>query len=307
MSQSETFSIRQMVELTGLSEFTIRGWENRYAAFSPKRTETGRREYPKSDVERAILLRELLKRGHKIGKIAKLPNPSLRKTFENLDSTQAHPSVANDNDTVTRVMELLSLQRWSDLKEAIDAIPTKNPSKMIREFFLPLLQALAANVSAGLVSIAQEHVLSAILKEKIHAALIAVEKKNRVRHDRSSFVLAAPEGDHHEMGLLLAHLLIRAHGFDSLYLGPHTPARDLAETALRTGASHIVSVLTVSKRSGARQEPLTYINDLQRQVGAHLRIWVAGNQAPVLDGPNFSLLPNFIQLETNLLQLGGRL
>ena len=81
MGQNEIFSIRQMIELTGLSEFTIRGWENRYQAFSPDRSDTGRREYRKKDIERALLFRELLNRGHKISHIAKRNNQKLQSLF----------------------------------------------------------------------------------------------------------------------------------------------------------------------------------------------------------------------------------
>ena len=117
MGHADRFSIRQMVELTGLTEFTIRGWENRYLAFRPERSQTGRREYFKADVERAILLRELLKRGHKIGKVAKLNNKILKALFEGDEKVERENAQDDVPEQVSQAMELLALQKWTELKQ----------------------------------------------------------------------------------------------------------------------------------------------------------------------------------------------
>ncbi len=271
------FSIRQMIELTGLSEFTIRGWENRYSAFDPQRSNTGRREYSKSDVERALLLRELLKRGHKISKIAKVNNKKLLGFFE-----QKADDVSPNSKVVTAALELMALQKWSELSRLFKKVQSKKTEELIQGFFLPVLTELASQIQAGIVSIAQEHVFSSFLKEKIYSALSDLENKKKTNraHKKVRFVLATPEGDHHEIGLLLAHLLIRSSGFTSLYLGPHTPAQDIAETTLRFEATHLLIVSTISKKQGARQELLNFVGDIQKSVGSHFQIWLAGSQVP---------------------------
>lgn len=298
MSQKEIFSIRQMVELTGLSEFTLRGWENRYSVFTPQRTGTGRRKYSKLDVERALLLRELLKRGHRIGQVADLSAAALKRLFTQ-DSNRPPGEV--ESDAIDSACKLLALQKWSDLESLIRSVPTGNSVRLVNNFLLPLLTRLGSDVAAGLVSIAQEHVLSALLKEKIYAALSRLKPSTR-RHAR--FVLAAPEGDFHEMGLLLAHLMIRQSGFQSLFLGPHTPAQDLTETALRFHATHLLIVATVSKRQGAVQDLLSYVADIQKKSGSHLKILVSGGQAPTLATPPLECLRTFGDL-TSYLQTCG--
>lgn len=308
MGRDEKFSIRQMVELTGLSEFTIRGWENRYLAFNPKRGDSGRREYSKSDVERALLLRELLKRGHKIGKIAKLNNLRLKSLFEQSDGGGRERLNENRSEAVSKALDLVALQKWSELDLFIREFRAEKVIDLIHDFFLPMLQALAANVNAGLVSISQEHIFSSFLKEKIYSTLSPMGSgRSGGAAGKIRFVLVAPEGDYHEMGLLLAHLLIRSHGFTSLYLGPHTPARDLSETALRFDASHLLIVSTVSKKDGARQGILSYVSDVQKAVGSHPRILVAGAQARVGHQPSSSLsiLTEFSELENFLGDLAA--
>lgn len=281
MIKNETFSIRQMIELTGLSEFTIRGWENRYKAFKPKRSETGRRKYDKTDVERALLIRELLKRGHKISKIAHLKNEKLQVLFKGTENIQ---NISIENKEVNRALELMALQKWGELYELFRSSQFKNPEHLVHKFILPIISKLAQLVDTGAVSIAQEHIISSYIKEKIYSSLANIDTKSKMISDskKIKFILVAPEGDHHDIGLLLAHLLIRSKGFNSLYLGPHTPAQDLSETTLRYEASHILISSNISKAEGANQDLLKYVSSIQEKIGSKIKILLAGRQAPYI-------------------------
>lgn len=312
MRRSEMFSIRQMIELTGLSEFTIRGWENRYQAFSPQRGETGRREYHKKDIKRALLIRELLKRGHKISKIASLSNQKLQTLVERFNDTYSSVKVDPEDKAVSEALELMALYKWEDLSDLFKNIKYKNVSDLLQSFFLPLIQSLATKIDLGLISIAQEHIVSSFLKEKIYSALSDLNKKKnkKINHKKIRFILAAPEGDYHEIGLLLAHLLLRSYGFTSLYLGPNTPAQDLSETALRFEASHLLIVSTVSKKDGAEQHLLNFINLLQKKMGPDLKILIAGSQAPPISSEHNSKLlsfGSFYDFKKYLQDVGGKL
>ena len=79
----------------------------------------------------------------------------------------------------------------------------------------------------------------------------------------------------------------------------------LSETALRFEASHVVLVSTVSKKSGAKLEPLSYLSQIQKKFGTHIHIYWAGHQAPLGNPPQNSLtvLRNFSDLETTLKEL----
>lgn len=321
MNKNETFSIRQMIELTGLSEFTIRGWENRYEAFDPARTDTGRREYSKKDVERALLLRELLKRGQKISKIAKLNNSQLLVLFEKTEVIR-HQHLNEDagkrnlkpQDTqlATKAVELMALQKWSELANLFRSVEVQQASLMIKEFFLPVISELALQINAGTVSIAQEHVICSLIKEKIYSVISQVKiksaKNKKLSLKKLRFVLATPEGDYHEIGLLLAHLLIRSYQMTSLYIGPHTPPQELAETALRFEASHLLVVSTVSKKAGARLDTLSYVSELQKKMGPQLQIILSGGQAPHLPidkTASLITIHSFSDLDHYLQTLGG--
>lgn len=310
MGQNEIYSIRQMVELTGLSEFTIRGWENRYSAFDPKRSETGRREYRKSDVEKALLLRELLKRGFKIGKIAPLSPGKLLSLFEKNEAQQEVHRETPFAKFIAEALEAVALQKWPELESLLRDIPAVSPRELIRDFFLPVLQEFAVKIEEGLISIAQEHIFSAFLKEKIYSSLSQLphEAHSSSKQGQARFVLAGPEGDYHEIGLLLAHLMIRSRGLTSLYLGPHTPAQELSETGLRFNASHILIVSTVSKSAGARRDLLAYVHEVQKVIAPTSQIIVAGPQArrlPSRPDRTIRSLQSFDELDSFLFNPRG--
>ena len=68
----EVFGMGAVVHRTGLSAQGIRMWEKRYDAVVPKRNDTNRRLYSRTDVERLALMKQLTDSGHSISSIANL-------------------------------------------------------------------------------------------------------------------------------------------------------------------------------------------------------------------------------------------
>lgn len=279
----DTYSIRQVIELTGLSEFTLRAWETRYEAFKPRRTASGRRVYSHADLQKAILLRELTLRHHRIRHIAQLSPTDLRGLLEVAPKLTTQ-SMGKFQLQIERILKALSLQNWDGIESELRQVESKEKPKVIlTELIAPLVSELGQMVGAGTLSISQEHIFSAILKERLYVLRDKAKKLTR----SSRFVVATPEGDFHELGILVAHAIISNSGYKSLYLGPNAPKKDLCETALRFGASHILIGSTVSKPEGAKEDLLTYIHFLDNHLGREVSLWLGGrnslNRAPGTD------------------------
>ncbi len=90
MSETEEkqshFGIGAVVARAGLTAPGIRMWEKRYGAVVPERTESDRRLYRAEDVERLILMKKLIDRGHAIRNIANLGLEELEKRLEDAES-----------------------------------------------------------------------------------------------------------------------------------------------------------------------------------------------------------------------------
>ncbi len=66
------YSIKAVSTITGINEHTIRAWEKRYNAISPERTDSNRRMYSETEVEKLNLLNKAVMVGHNISSVANL-------------------------------------------------------------------------------------------------------------------------------------------------------------------------------------------------------------------------------------------
>lgn len=238
MRKKAQFTIRQVIDLTGVSEFTIRGWENRYQAVTPKRTEKGRRLYSTDDILKIKVLKDLVDSGHQISTIANL---SLSK-LQALVYETVLPAMSKTNDPEMRlIFGLVDKYEWDTLKERVrNKRNNLDNNEFIFSFILPLLQEINAMVEASKLSIAQEHILSAIIKEE----LFSLRNSRLNVKDSSRIIFTTPEGELHEMGILLCSTLTSLAGKSNLYLGPNTPVQQIVDVCLRYQTTHLVLSLT---------------------------------------------------------------
>lgn len=279
----DTYSIRQVIELTGVSEFLLRIWELRYKAVAPKRNATGRRHYSAQDVVKIASLHTLCERGHRIGKIAHLSISELQNLIKDsfLEKNDASPKNTPPSDdpfkdkNIKKLFQLLSQGQWTRFKThyykvSEDLTSTDNIFKVI----LPLVKNMNTLVLDNKISIAQEHFVTALIKEQLQK--IKAEHFSTTLKSKYKFIFATPEGDIHDLGLLIASALTSILQMEGLYLGPHLPKKDLTETCLQFKATHLILVSTVSEKEGAAENILSYLNFIERNGPKNLKIWLAG-------------------------------
>lgn len=300
-NSKSAYTIRQVIELTGISEFTLRGWENRYKALTPARTDTGRRVYSSNDLLKAKALYDLTLQGHKISVLANL---NLTELLE-LTKSNIVPEERQLPPHVHKVIKASLEYNWL-IVEKIFSQQKKNLSAKayIYEFILPLISEMSSMVASGKFNVTQEHIISAYIKEHISQLQSPAKRKSR-----SKIVMACPEGDFHDMGILIASRLTKIHGVDTLYLGAHFPKRDLAETCHRYGATHLLISSTVSKKEGAKEELFDYLSFLDRNLEPKTHIWVAGRNSSnasilKLNRP-YRSIQNFEEFENQLQKIKG--
>ncbi|QDK44592.1 hypothetical protein DOM22_05170 [Bdellovibrio sp. ZAP7] len=281
MAKIEAFSIRQVIELTGISEFTLRGWETRYKAFKPKRSPTGRRIYSRQDIQKARLLQTLLDKGYKIGNIAKLGLTDLEKILPQQEAVSSNlPPVPENLNFVNQAMDLAHLFKWNELSENLHKMrSTMKPVAFVTDILTPLAGQMGYLVAAGQLSVGQEHILSAFIKEQL--ILIQSAKKNA--KSKARLVMTTPDGDLHDMGIAFASSLSRLEKIQTLFLGASTPRKDLSETCLRYNATHLLISSTVSEEEGAKESLFSYINFLDRNLPGNVVFLLAGRNTMQTD------------------------
>lgn len=286
------YSIRQVIELTGISEFTLRGWEGRHRAFNPHRSKTGRRLYCKSDILKIRLLVDLLNKGHRIGKVAHLDAKNLKALSETTLRTKDRNAKSTTPREVIDILSLASNFEWDKVQARFLALRKIQTAKMfIFRFLLPLIAEMNVLVGKSQLSITQEHIMSALIKEILYQMISAGPKKYKTK---LRIVLATPEGDFHEIGVLIASALLADKGIRQLYLGPNVPETELCEASLRFSATHVLVSSTISTGPGAKSDLFQYIHFIDRHLAPSIQL--------LLGGRNISAHPMKLEREHQILR-----
>lgn len=260
----DEFPIRVISELSGVPATTLRAWERRYGLLKPKRTASGHRLYTRQDLETVRLVLRLLDANHPIREAAKMVREG-----------EAESHVKSPDGEHWMTWERRLLRAVSDFSPArVDAIYNEAlslyPMDLVSERLIePTLRALGERWHNRESGIAEEHFFSAWLRNKLGARLHHESGRPRGRQ----LVAACPEGEHHELGLLLFCLAAMGHGYRILYLGADAPYEQLVTAAERSGAEGILLSLT--------QAPLNENKLSALAARAEAPIWVGGHGAVI--------------------------
>jgi DNA-binding transcriptional MerR regulator len=275
----ETYKIRQVIELTGVSEFLLRAWEDRYSAITPARSKTGRRLYSQNDILKAQALFSLTQMGHRVGDIAQL---SLNELNQMLNQNLGHKIPENQNlsPVVDEILTQAKKFAWQDVRKLIlgnhkiemQKKEKVKPLNWIRNLIVPLLSEIGRQADSGRLSIAEEHILSAIIKESL-----SFQSENRPPNRKGPRIaFATPEGDYHDIGIAIGAYVANWLGANTLFLGAHMPKTELAAVCVRYRATHLVLSSTSDKKDGAKDQYLKYLNFLDRNLNTKITLLLAG-------------------------------
>jgi DNA-binding transcriptional MerR regulator len=259
------YALGAVVRLTGLSDHVIRAWERRYGAVRPRRSPGGTRLFSERDVARLRLLRAATEVGHRISDLAPLGDDAI----ERLLSAAAPSPSSRPLDAILTAIDGLDAGELERLLAVQFA--ALGPTAFARAVAGPLLREVGDRWEHRRTSIASEHMLSALVRGLLGAALRPPAR----RDGKPRLLFATPEGERHELGLLSAAIGALEAGADVTYLGPDLPAEDLAQAARRI-APEAVALSVVNLPSGPVRR---YLGELRRQLPASIAIWAGGPAA----------------------------
>jgi len=205
---------------TGVAPDTLRKWESRYGVLRPIRTAGGQRRYDEADVQRVEWLRDRIAEGWRIGEAARMldaERSALDDPAELLDAL------------VTAIREVDLPSVTATLDQAFAVLPLE---QALTDVVAPALEWTGAAWHRGELSIAQEHAVSA----KVRARLTSLVADARA-DVHGIAVLACGPGEHHDLGLLMLAVALRADGWRVEYLGADTPADAAIAFAERINAT----------------------------------------------------------------------
>lgn len=264
------YPIRAAAKLTGLSIDTLRAWERRYKAVVPERSDRGR-QYSREQIQRLSLLRDLVERGHAIGTIAGLADDDLRALLT------AHPSpvgpVGPRADVIEPLLEAFLDLRYNEANEELGRLAALlSPRDLVYQVVLPLMRDAGARTHDTATGVAQEHLVSAALRNVLGSVLRLYPTKPGAPR----MVFATMPNELHEFGILASAMVAAIAGMDVLYFGPNLPPSQFAWAADKTNAAYAV----VGNSGGATQA--AFLTDLASALPRQTELWIGGPVVPEL-------------------------
>ncbi|MFY0525992.1 MerR family transcriptional regulator [Archangium gephyra] len=222
-----TLRIRTIARLTGIREATLRAWERRYGFPRPHRNESNYRVYSRDEVEN-------------IRRVAKL-------ITEGLSVSEAIAQVRTVPVGELPVRERLAERFWSavmvmDGEEADRVLGEARASMEVEPYVDTVLMPLLREMGERL-DIAREHLASALIRQRLRALLLAED----TRPGGPRVLLACPERDMHEGGLLALGLHLKRKGWRVTLLGADTPAEALRGACVQVSPD-LVALSCVRRR-----------------------------------------------------------
>lgn len=314
-------TINHVAELSGVSAHTLRAWEKRYSAVVPNRTPTGRRTYSFKDVEKLRILKTLTDSGFTISQIANLDIAELKKLTQKTDAAQdTHPDPLDEISAfdpmipdinynpppIGKILSSIRDYNLSDLNSELSQARVLHGARsFVFDIASPLLVEVGRLVNAGQFSISQEHALSAILKGQIHQ-IIQTNGYNS-RKNSPKIILATPEGDIHEFGILISQVICCNLGLTPFYIGPHLPAKSLAEAADAIEATQIVIGTSEVPPEFQKQSVNSFIDEVVQNMKHKCDIWIGGPYCfnPKIEDLNYPVkkIYSFAQFEKEVLMI----
>ncbi len=216
-----TYSIKDLEQVSGIKAHTIRIWEQRYNFLQPLRTDTNIRTYNASELKVILNVSLLNKYGFKISHIDKMTPEQMEEKILSLNQLDA----VKERVINGLIKEMVSLNMGSFEMQLDIYIGQKGIERTVLEIVFPFLERVGVLWMTNHVNPAQEHLATNILRQKL---ILGIEKLPAVVNQDKNVILFMPEGEHHEIGLLLVYFLLKQQGVFVNYLGANVPLRDLA-------------------------------------------------------------------------------
>jgi DNA-binding transcriptional MerR regulator/methylmalonyl-CoA mutase cobalamin-binding subunit len=308
---SSSYPIRAVAKLTGIPEDTLRAWERRYSAVTPRRAGRGR-AYSDKEIQRLLLLREAVARGHSIGQIAAASDDRLRallnkstiigqpkdgKSPRKISSQENAESVLSSLLGAVEVYDYLRAER--ELARLSASI--SSPRELVHNLASPLMRITGERWHEGRFTIAQEHMITALLTGLFASMLRLYAPAN----PPAKVLMATPENEHHGFGILAGAMLAAAGGLGAIHLGTNLPTRDIIQAARKTEANAILLGM-----SGANTETVvTVMQEIQSKALSRTQLWIGGASDALAETGaelGWTVLKDFHALERQMALLGAR-
>ena len=215
------YSVKAAARATGITESRLRTWERRYGIPHPGRSTNGRREYEEGDLGVIRRMASLVSAGVPASEAAEVA-----RAEEPLANGPAAEAAKVEDPLVARVVEAAATYDEANLVRAVhDALAGHDWGAALDQVLFPALTAIGESWSEDSILSANEHFASEVIRRELCAAIARLPVAPEPLPP--PVLLACPEDERHELGLLGLFLLLRERRVHVVYLGADVPVSDL--------------------------------------------------------------------------------
>ena len=213
--ESDDMSIGELAARSGVSDGTLRAWERRYGLLRPHRTPGGHRRYGHADLVRVLRMVRLQREGLSAGvAAARIVNGD--EQDEEAVPSRSGPDLQRRRRRLHVAAERLDTAAVLDvLTDAQHQVPA---AVLLDEVVVPLLHHLGEGWRRNARHVAREHATSAAIRTWLVSRLWRDADPAGV-----PTVVACPDGEYHDLGALMASLVLAETGWRPVVLGASTP------------------------------------------------------------------------------------
>jgi MerR family transcriptional regulator, light-induced transcriptional regulator len=256
-----SYTMTEVIDLTGLTAQRLHTWERRYAVVQPERKASGARIYTEAAVKHLHLLKQCVDAGHRIGKLAVMTMDQLVQVTERPSDRQ--PLCLNDLVDATQRMDASFLEDRLALHFA-----ALGPVRFSCDVVFPLLRTVGDLWETNQVSVAGEHLLSGTIRTLLGQALRLTARRN----EDPIAIFAAPWDELHELGALCAAVCAQSAGLRVLYLGARLPANQIGPACTKLGAT----IVGLSITCAPLEKVIPDIAAIASQLPQGVELWLGG-------------------------------
>lgn len=249
---------------TGLTKDTLRMWERRYDFPKPLRDHNGERAYPPDQVEKLRLVKRLMDRGHRPGKIIGL-------TAVELERLGAEPSSETaPRQDIEAFVRLIKAHQLAELRRHLSqTMARQGLQNFVIDTVAPLNVAVGDAWMRGYLAIFEEHLYSELMQSILRNAVASIQPQGR----SPRVLLTSFPGELHNLGLLMVEATLAVEGTSCIPLGTETPAAEIAVAA----QAHRADIVALSFSSAySETRAADGLRELRAMLPESTLLWAGG-------------------------------
>lgn len=260
-----SFTIKDLENLSGIKAHTIRIWEQRYSFLKPQRTDTNIRYYTSEELKTVLNIALLNKYGFKISHIDRMNGEEISNKLISLTDAQARQEKMI-NDLIGSMIDM-EVGRFEMVLEK--NIKNAGLERTITQLIFPYLERIGILWQTNHINPAQEHLVTNVIRQKL---IVGIDSIAPPINSGKTVLLFLPEGEYHEVGLLYMYYLLKIRGIKIYYLGANVPYKDVAYLVKHKPPDQLYTHITFTGNNKMQK----YLTSLREAIPSNIPIIASG-------------------------------